>query len=62
MERKSGRGRGLPPSGHIKVQFNIRPEINRMIVWVRPSKKSLGANTSLNLVEAAFRLSEGIFD
>jgi hypothetical protein len=29
MERKSRRGR--PATGHIKVQFNIRPEINRMI-------------------------------
>jgi len=31
MERKLGRGRGRLATGHIKVQFNIRPEINRMI-------------------------------
>jgi hypothetical protein len=31
MERKPTRGRGRPATGHIKVQFNIRPEINRMI-------------------------------
>jgi hypothetical protein len=31
MKRKSGQRRGRPATGHIKVQFNIRPEINRMI-------------------------------
>ena len=58
MKRKSGRGRGRPARGHIKVQFNIRPEISRMIEQGAAREEITRSQYIENLVEAAFRLVE----
>jgi hypothetical protein len=62
MERKSRHGRGRPATGHIKVQFNIRPEINRMIDLAAAKQEITRSQYIENLVEAAFRLSGTIFE
>jgi hypothetical protein len=31
MKRNSAQPRGRPVTGHIKVQFNIKPEVSRLI-------------------------------
>jgi hypothetical protein len=51
MERKSGRGR--PARGHIKVQFNIRPEISRMIDLGAAREEITRSQYISRLVEAA---------
>jgi hypothetical protein len=52
---ESGRGRGRPASDHIKVQFNIRPEISRMIDLGAAREKITRSQYIENLVEAAAR-------
>jgi hypothetical protein len=56
MKRKSGQGRGRPGTGHIKVQFNIRPEINRLIDLGAAKQEITRSQYIENLVETAFRL------
>jgi hypothetical protein len=56
MERKSGRGRGRPATGHIKVQFNIGPEINWMIDLGAARQEITRSRYIEKLVETAFRL------
>jgi len=56
MERKSEHGRGRPTTGHIKVQFNIRPEINRMIDLGAAKQEITRSQYIENLVEAALEV------
>ena len=60
MERKSGRGRGRPTTGHTKVQFNIRPEINRMIDLGAAREEITRSRYIENLVEAAFEVEPAL--
>jgi hypothetical protein len=60
MEHKSGRGRGRPATGHIKVQFNIRPEINRLIDLGATRKGITRSRYIENLVETAFELEPAL--
>ena len=53
MEPKPRRGHVAPATGHIKVQFNIRPEINRMIDLGAAKEETTRSQYIENLVEAA---------
>ena len=55
MERKSGYRRGRPATGHIKVQFNIRPDINRLIDLGAAREEITRSRYISELVEAAAR-------
>jgi hypothetical protein len=55
MKRKSGRGCGRPARGHIKVQFNIHPEISRMIDLGAAREEITRSQYIENLVETVTR-------
>jgi hypothetical protein len=55
MEPKPRRGHVAPATGHIKVQFNIRPEINRMIDLGAAREETTRSKYIENLVEVAAR-------
>ena len=60
MQPKSRRGRGRPATGHIKVQFNIRPEISRMIDLGAAREEITRSQYIENLVEAAFEVEPAL--
>jgi len=52
MKRK---GRGRPVTGHVKVQFNIRPEINAMIEAAATKEGITRSQYIENLVQACHK-------
>jgi hypothetical protein len=55
MVRKLGRRPGRPATGHIKVQFNIRPEVDALIIRDAAKQVITRSRYIENLVEATFR-------